>query len=70
MLISAGLDKAKRSRGDHRTLTCPFFECLKEFAETGNLKTHLRTHVSTIKYSTIKIQINDVYLDRRTALYL
>ena len=42
------LDKAKRPRGEHRTLTCPFFECLKEFAETGNLKTHLRTHVSLI----------------------
>jgi hypothetical protein len=48
MAYDLGLDKAKRARGEHRTLTCPFFECLKEFAETGNLKTHLRTHVSFI----------------------
>jgi len=29
-------------------MNCPFFNCLKEFTETGNLKTHLRTHVSSI----------------------
>eukprot|EP00347_Sterkiella_histriomuscorum_P023972 403332750 len=36
--------KAKKSRGDKRVLICPFVNCLKDFTETGNLKTHLRTH--------------------------
>lgn len=26
-------------------LRCPFVNCLKKFTDTGNLKTHLRTHV-------------------------
>ncbi|CDW91615.1 oocyte zinc finger protein 6-like [Stylonychia lemnae] len=37
--------KAKKTRGDKRVLICPFVNCLKDFTETGNLKTHLRTHV-------------------------
>jgi hypothetical protein len=31
-------------------LRCPFVNCLKNFNETGNLKTHLRTHVSLLTY--------------------
>ncbi len=45
-MTEVGIERARRPKGEMRTLTCPFFECLKEFAETGNLKTHLRTHVS------------------------
>lgn len=48
MLISIfilGYEKAKRPRSEKRFLVCPFAYCLKEFSETGNLKTHLRTHV-------------------------
>lgn len=41
-----GQMKAKKPRGDKRVLICPFVNCLKDFTETGNLKTHLRTHVS------------------------
>lgn len=37
--------KAKRNKGEARSLLCPFLNCHKEFTETGNLKTHLRTHV-------------------------
>jgi len=59
-----GLDKAKRPKGEQRTLTCPFFECLKEFAETGNLKTHLRTHVISFRFNL------STNLDRRKAICL
>ena len=44
-LCKLGYQKAKRPRGERRVLICPFVHCLKEFTETGNLKTHLRTHV-------------------------
>lgn len=27
-------------------IVCPFLECLRTFSETGNLKTHMRIHVS------------------------
>lgn len=46
--LKLGIERARRPKGEHRTLTCPFFECLKEFAETGNLKTHIRTHVISL----------------------
>lgn len=36
--------KAKRPKDEAKKLYCPFMSCLKEFSETGNLKTHMRTH--------------------------
>lgn len=36
--------KAKRPKDQPKLLFCPFLSCLKEFSETGNLKTHMRTH--------------------------
>jgi hypothetical protein len=27
-------------------MLCPFLECQKEFRHSGNLKTHMRSHVS------------------------
>ena len=41
-------DKAAAGGGGEASslkLLCPFVQCLKRFTETGNLKTHLRTHV-------------------------
>jgi KRAB domain-containing zinc finger protein len=34
----------KRPKEEKKILICPFEKCLKEFSETGNLKTHMRTH--------------------------
>ena len=34
-----------RSKGVY---CCPYEECKKTFTESGNLKTHVRTHVSKI----------------------
>lgn len=31
-------------------LRCPFVNCLKKFTDTGNLKTHLRTHTGDRPY--------------------
>jgi hypothetical protein len=42
--ISQCYRKARRPKDLPKILTCPFLSCLKEFAETGNLKTHMRTH--------------------------
>jgi uncharacterized Zn-finger protein len=42
--ISQCYYKAKRPKDLPKILTCPFLSCLKEFSETGNLKTHMRTH--------------------------
>ena len=28
-------------------MICPFIECKKEFRHSGNLKTHMRSHVSS-----------------------
>lgn len=36
--------KAKRPKDEPKILFCPFLKCLKQFSETGNLKTHMRTH--------------------------
>jgi hypothetical protein len=38
--------KAHRPRGANMSLYCPFSTCMREFLETGNLKTHIRIHVS------------------------
>ena len=42
--LSECYTKSKRDKEQGKTLYCPYFNCLKEFTETGNLKTHLRTH--------------------------
>ena len=36
--------KSKRPKDETKLLYCPFLSWLKEFSETGNLKTHMRTH--------------------------
>eukprot|EP00347_Sterkiella_histriomuscorum_P018122 403346701 len=36
--------KIKPEKGCSKYMLCPFIVCLKEFSETGNLKTHMRTH--------------------------
>ncbi|CDW81250.1 UNKNOWN [Stylonychia lemnae] len=36
--------KIKPEKGASKYMLCPFIQCLKEFSETGNLKTHMRTH--------------------------
>lgn len=36
--------KFERRKGNKRTFKCPFLKCNKFFAESGNLRTHLRTH--------------------------
>lgn len=38
--------KTHRPRGGIVPLYCPFSNCMREFHETGNLKTHIRIHVS------------------------
>jgi len=38
------IEKVKRPKEEKKVLICPFEKCLKEFSETGNLKTHMRTH--------------------------
>mmetsp|Transcript_39026 Transcript_39026/g.37343 ORF Transcript_39026/g.37343 Transcript_39026/m.37343 type:complete len:92 (+) Transcript_39026:541-816(+) len=54
--VGAGIDinqcyqKSKRPKGEKRMLVCPFAHCLKQFSETGNLKTHLRTHTGERPY--------------------
>jgi uncharacterized Zn-finger protein len=40
----ASIEKVKRPKDEKKILICPFEKCLKEFSETGNLKTHMRTH--------------------------
>jgi len=42
--INQCYSKAKRAKGEPKILYCPFLSCLKTFWETGNLKTHMRTH--------------------------
>ena len=44
--IEESFEKTARTRGTKMPLFCPFSNCLREFQETGNLKTHLRIHVS------------------------
>ena len=46
--IGDSYDRMQRARGAKKPLYCPFAECLRSFQETGNLKTHLRIHVSII----------------------
>jgi hypothetical protein len=41
--------KSKKDR--KMPMICPFLNCNRQFVETGNLKTHLRIHVSRI-YNT------------------
>lgn len=55
-----GHQKIKPQKGEQKQMYCPFYSCLKLFTETGNLKTHLRTHV------TIVTQI--ILIDGREAL--
>lgn len=38
------IEKLTRVKNETKVLLCPYFSCLKEFSETGNLKTHMRTH--------------------------
>ena len=38
--------KTQRPLGQRIPLYCPFANCMREFQETGNLKTHIRIHVS------------------------
>jgi hypothetical protein len=42
--------KAKRGKDKTKILSCPFLTCLKDFSETGNLKTHMRTHTGERPY--------------------
>lgn len=42
--VIAAIEKVKRPKDEKKVLICPFEMCLKEFSETGNLKTHMRTH--------------------------
>lgn len=42
--LIAQIEKVKRPKDEKKVLICPFEKCLKEFSETGNLKTHMRTH--------------------------
>jgi KRAB domain-containing zinc finger protein len=44
LVIVAHIEKVKRPKEEKKILICPFEKCLKEFSETGNLKTHMRTH--------------------------
>ena len=50
--ISESYVKAQRQRGAKKPLFCPFFDCLRDFQETGNLKTHLRIHVRLLLYES------------------
>lgn len=38
------IEKISRPKDEQKVLLCPYQSCLKEFSETGNLKTHIRTH--------------------------
>jgi uncharacterized Zn-finger protein len=38
------IEKISRPKEESKILICPYQCCLKEFTETGNLKTHMRTH--------------------------
>ena len=38
------IEKLTRVKNETKVLLCPYYSCLKEFSETGNLKTHMRTH--------------------------
>jgi uncharacterized Zn-finger protein len=38
------IEKISRPKEESKILLCPYECCLKEFSETGNLKTHMRTH--------------------------
>ncbi len=39
--------KFERKKGFKRTYKCPFYKCHKCFSESGNLRTHLRTHTKS-----------------------
>ena len=49
-----GASEGNRKQEDEDVVTvrgkkqyvCPYVECQKRFSESGNLKTHIRTHVS------------------------
>ena len=40
------IEKISRPKEESKILLCPYECCLKEFSETGNLKTHMRTHTN------------------------
>ena len=48
--INESYVKAQRTRGTKKPLFCPFVDCLRDFQETGNLKTHLRIHVRIFNF--------------------